>query len=186
MTRLAGLLVTACLIGSIAHQPLKRSHSGPPVRWVSIDTLRITFSSMGLTDAVHALGPARIFEHGDAGDSESWACYRLKDGRSAMFLTLKAYEGPVAESVTLSRGPWRSATRCGYLATDASQIQLDRGLRLGMTRAELLRIMGTPDSVASDSVVFNYDNHDGAIGRVSARLLGDSVVRLTAFYSEQT
>jgi len=122
----------------------------PPTNF---NILGLTLLDDNLFDAVtKRLGETRRVERGDAATGREQLCYVSQDG--AVHLIFE--QGEVESSFYLFRGgpPWRGSDQCRRSPTVTANVSTASGLRLGMTIAEVRRVLGSPSQCLKDKVIY--------------------------------
>lgn len=106
---------------------------------------------------------AVIGSRGNAGDAESWLCLRGSDSNGAwiFWLTSEEINGDAVGGFIwkrLKRGQSPDA-RCRSVHGQ-NAVRLLLPLQLGMTKAEALKLSGTPTSDHGESVFFMHERHE--------------------------
>jgi hypothetical protein len=108
-------------------------------------------------DAAQRIGPARLMHRGESGESFSWQCFRL-DGSPSLSLVLEGNEMSVGDIGGFEIIPTGSRPElesdCTKVGARSSDLQTDRGVRLGLSRAEVTARLGVDGRDSADVVVF--------------------------------
>ncbi len=103
----------------------------------------------GLDDAEKALGGMI-----DTLDSMEWVCYDLPAGGQRVWLSSDEMSGGSVDTVTVTpRGTARSS-HCPELPAKFQPLTIDSDIRLGMTPADLTRLLGQPSKTTGTWVVY--------------------------------
>jgi hypothetical protein len=173
------------LLGASVLAQLAGPARSPLLRYLQIGSTRVAFENdtlvedgrrVALTQSTiesvrAALGAAQPTDSGDAATSFRWICYRLT-GTPAMSLILGSEEMGGGIYVTdfsfvPSNTEPRLERRCMPLDVDPTQVRTDRGLRVGLTRAQVDRILRVAGRDSARLVVYEQDvqrpftNRDG-------------------------
>ena len=143
-------------------------------------------------DEVSKAANGGIIQHqGDAGTSMYWLCYTSPDKRAPQKLWIMSdgemggREHGVTEVITvpmpLNTEP---TTVCPALPANMQAVSIDQAIKLGMKRANLIKMLGKPTKVQGDWLVFNHlgdvGNNFTELGIIVVRLLNDKVVFLSS------
>ncbi len=168
MVTIAGLVSVAVLpLLAAAEVPLWE----PPIIWAEsslpeptgkrdfvqrlrIGALDVVLEETPLADVSRRL-KAPVGHRGDAGDSVSWVCLlgEDQDGPWALWLESGEIHGRTVGAFLLKRrsSGERFDSRCVRLA---AAVVISLPIRLGMSRAELVRTLGKPAARSGETVVY--------------------------------
>ena len=151
------LILTSALLVLIP----SNAESQLPFEYLRVGEHRIEFNlQMTFNDAATLLGNSEIHRRGDAGGSLGWTCYRVgTDGGAAVLILESSEMGgrtqltgfQLAASGTLPD----LEVKCTPVEIPPTEIKTDRGICLGMRRAEVELILGQPTESTTDSITFN-------------------------------
>ncbi|MEP6621407.1 MAG: hypothetical protein ABJE47_18920 [bacterium] len=117
-----------------------------PVKSVSLQGRLIALSETPLESVAHTWGVA-VRSKGDAGDALRWSCLRLA-GEPSRVLLLQSSEidGGLVGTVDLHTAGEQPLleTSCQSTTLAPSDIVTDRGLRAGLSRDSVVRLLGLP------------------------------------------
>lgn len=106
-----------------------------------------------------AMGGGTIQHQGDAGDSVYWLCYRRAQHR-IWVVSGGEIGGPdhlVTEIVAeLTEKDTETSTDCATIPETFAPLVLDGKLRLGMSRAEVVRALGPPSKSEAAQIVYSH------------------------------
>ena len=106
-----------------------------------------------------AMGGGAIQHQGDAGDSVYWLCYRRAQHR-LWVVSGGEMGGPdhlVTEVVAeLTEKDTETSTDCATIPETFAPLVLDGKLRLGMSRAEVVRALGPPSKSEAAQIVYSH------------------------------
>lgn len=159
--------VAACLLAATPHHGIMADDQLEP--HMSILGVRLTEESFG--DAFQALGPAEIRDNGgDAAAHANAACFEARDGTVLALLSSGELGGGWLTSFQLVRHrrlvdfsgdpggeytvPETAQPKCVRLPRLSSGTRTAGGLRLGMRRREVVRLLGNPCDSGDDYVRF--------------------------------
>jgi hypothetical protein len=125
----------------------------------------ITLEETSMKDAQQRLG-GEIGAKGDAGDALEWLCFHGTDAMGAWVLWLESGEidGGYVGSFQWQRlsGKEIFDRNCHALRGTASTIKLPLPLRLGASKAEVVKVLGPPTSVNAERLIY-FHEHEGTI-----------------------
>jgi hypothetical protein len=131
-----------------------------------VSTVAITLEETRL-DKVEQLLGGTTGAKGDAGDSVGWLCFHGTDGRNAWILWLESGEidGPYIGSFQwqLISSDAEIDRRCHALSGSAT-IKLALPLKLGMTKAQLLRVLGKPSLRRGQRLIYLHEHQGSSNG----------------------
>jgi hypothetical protein len=143
-----------------------------PLDSLRVGSTELTFNySMSFPQVAARLGTAHLYQSGDAGEFMVWVCYRTTvEGDSAILAVISSElgGGERVTSFSLFRPgrDWRIERQCASLSLPASAIVTDRGIRLGMTRAQVEERLGPPtESTAAMSSYLLIRERRGRFGK---------------------
>lgn len=103
-------------------------------------------------------------DEGDAGDSLEWLCLRGDDASGPWVLWLKSGE---MDAGTVGSFQWQRMRRdakfderCGVLSITEQRIELPVAVRLGMSEADLLEVLGPPTARYGSTLLYVHE-HEG-------------------------
>jgi hypothetical protein len=101
------------------------------------------------------LGTARIVSRGDASSARDQLCYVSADKSKKVYVIFEV--GEVEYSVYLfADGPaWKGSDLCVGSKLISENSQTNSGLRLGLTQAQLKAILGKPDGVIGNKLLYS-------------------------------
>jgi hypothetical protein len=114
-----------------------------------------------LSDVRKKFPSGNIFHDGDAGNSVYVLCYQGKDGTIAAFESSGEMGGAdhivTFASVMGKDTSYRFKQHCLMSDSINREIKSFTGLHLGMTKADVKKIMGTPSKEISTLILYNYE-----------------------------
>lgn len=147
--------------------------SAPPA--LAVGTTTIVLDSTTLAQVQAALGAPSIARN-EGSKRQIYACYVVGAGADRMTVRLMALdnlpEGDITlqqalatiplRSVVIARGDvsdeeWSTPKRCAPLSAPPGEIHWVGGLRLGMPRAEVDRLLGAPNDRLDDDWIYQHD-----------------------------
>jgi hypothetical protein len=101
------------------------------------------------------LGDAPVVTRGEADTGRTQVCYMSSDENERVYVAFE--EGPVSHALYLfkSRRPWAGSEYCMAVKEVSAALETGSGVHLGMTRREVLEILGPPSLLEEDRVVFH-------------------------------
>jgi hypothetical protein len=146
--------------------------------------LRIAGVRLGvdtLASVQHRLGRTRLLDESPDPHASLAVCYLFPSADTAVFfesddLEQDPGEQGIAWSATLSR-PSKADSRCLGIAGPAS-VQTDSGLRLGMSRSEIVRRLGSPGKATHLLLLYVFQS-PGWIGSIEIHLDKGQVTSIT-------
>lgn len=139
------------------HATLQR----PPSLGVSLGSLHVRFEETTLEDVRRQIGVGSIVHRGDAGDSLSWLCYTIPDGKQSVRLWMTSgelqgnkYVGGITAEV--SAAGTQPVASCPLLPAGFRQIALDQSLWIGAPDAHVRAVFGKPSHEAQGWRMFDY------------------------------
>ncbi len=105
---------------------------------------------------VHALGRADIVERGDASVGRAQVCYESAEASDGAKLIFE--QGECAQGFYLIRDgePFVGSDRCVPSALVTRKLRTPTGLGIGLTRAEVVKVLGRPSGRKGDSLIYSY------------------------------
>ena len=152
-----------------------------PVTGVKLGSFLVVLEQTTLEETIKALGPAKIDQHGDAGDFEAWICYTLPALKARLWLTSgemgggEYINGFVMAALKNSQA---NDARCPVPATEVASATIDNGISLGTSAQVVRNSLGAPKEVPGSVSYYLYTkrNGDGEIDSMLALRLRDKVV----------
>jgi hypothetical protein len=180
------VVVVAAITSACSAQTISSTSSGKTVIWVptKIDWPEQNFSPTVPREMIGALRVAdfpvileetelegarkrfggTIGSRGDGGESEAWLCLHGSDesGPWIFWLTSGELDGPAImgfqwRRLSLNETPDR---RCSVLPPDHGGIELPLTLHLGMTEADMRKIMGKPSFVSGKKFIYCHEHQE--------------------------
>jgi hypothetical protein len=142
----------------------------PTVRREQITSLRVAefavvLEETKLSDVQSRLG-GTIGQRGDASEALTWLCFHGHHDGGSWVLWLEAGEihGQSVGGFHLRKiNPSTQVDkRCPVLGS--TSIELPRGLRLGLSRAQTMKILGRPTKSAGDTLLYAYEHKEAIRG----------------------
>lgn len=144
-------------------QELKASVPGEIFSTFRLSGYGITFEETTIESVQKHLG-GKTGQRGDAGDALEWLCFNGGDavGRWVIWLESGEIDGGSVGSFQWQRLSNRAVidSRCHALGGDA--VNLPLSLRLGATKAEVLKNLGQPTSSDTERLIYLHE-HEGTI-----------------------
>ena len=120
---------------------------------------KILGADLGYQSPTAKLGQPTTVERGDAGNFRSQACYTSLDGPTTdsnrVYLVFEYGEVTSAFYLFAGGPPWSGSDVCLKSRLVSRSTRTGSGLRLGMSTAEIKRILGEPSSAAVDRLVYS-------------------------------
>jgi hypothetical protein len=151
-----------------------------------VANMPIILEETNVEDAQKRFG-GTIGDSGDAGDALGWLCLHgsSKDGPWILWLTSSEIDGP-----TIGGFQWRRMSlhetpdrRCSRLPEDKGGIELPIQLHLGMTEADVQKVLGRPTVMRGETLFFCHEhqnvirNENYTVSNGVAIVFRDGVVR---------
>jgi hypothetical protein len=162
-------------------QEVKATVPKEMLKSLRVSTVGVTLEQTRLDKVGQALG-AEIGAKGDAGDAMQWLCLRGKRGGNDWILWLESGE---IDGGYVGSFQWQSISgaakiddRChGFTGTAA--IKLSLPLKLGMTEAELLKVLGQPSLRRGERFIYLHE-HEGSSNGIPFDSSNIVIVRIRA------
>lgn len=114
--------------------------------------LGIDLMQVGLRQVHAKLGKSPEFWSGDGAYAEGRSCYRLGDGKT----TVEFQRSEVAMGISLRYRRKTDSARCAPLTGPVAERHVEiGGLKLGMSKSDVLKILGKPQNKTPD--LWTYD-----------------------------
>jgi hypothetical protein len=142
--------------------------SKPAVRREAITRLRIAaftviLGETRLSDVQSHLG-GTIGQRGDPSEFLDWLCFHGRDAGGLWALWLEAGEihGGTVGAFQLRRvdAATQFDQRCQSIAGSTGSVKLPGGVRLGLSRAQAIRILGRPTKSTGDTSLYAHEHQD--------------------------
>lgn len=105
-------------------------------------------------EAVERIGPAEQWHSGDAATSETKVCYVT--GGLTLVLARNEEMSSRIDEIRMIDGTIEKAARCLHVSWPPDRISTRSGLRPGLTRPQLLTILGPPSNQADGQLYWNW------------------------------
>jgi hypothetical protein len=117
------------------------------------------FEETPLSAVRKAVGEGTIQHQGDAGGSVHWLCYRRPQHRLwVMSSELGGSDHRVTEIVEeLIEKDNEVSTDCAILPEKFVPVAFDDKLHLGMSRSEVVTVLGTPSKSGADQILYSHN-----------------------------
>jgi hypothetical protein len=133
------------------------------VKTLRVSDLTIALESTDMKKVQRRFG-GTFGAEGDAGDSLEWLCLRGGDAAGRWVLWLKSGE---MDDGTVGSFQWRRVPRdakfderCGVLSKADDRVELPIALRLGMSEADVLDVLGQPTGRYGNTLLYVH-KHEG-------------------------
>ena len=171
--------------------------TGPlPVEVVTVGGVRVRLAETSFAAIEKSLGPVRRVSAGDGEAGRTQSCYRTPGAvPTTVYFTSgemgggkKITEVSVVGSKSAAADYYPSiASACGVLRATAFNIQTDRGVKLGMTRSAVERLVGRAGRDSAGVTTYEADGvrrRNGVRYDVTSKLrVRYETDRVTAFYA---
>ena len=149
-----------------------------------VGSVEVRLEETSLDSVARALSLGQVRESGDAGGYEAALCYALPDSSGFAVLRLVSTElgGPNRAVMQFSMKSDRTApasAHCPLLRH--TEVHLPRGLRLGLGRADVIRLFGKPTSAIRQTLVYETRTEAGewpTIAHLELLMRDDRVVSI--------
>ena len=151
-----------------------RGNHKPTVRRELITSLRVgeftvVLEETKLSDA-HTHFGGSIGRRGDASDGLAWLCLNGRDDGGSWILWLEAGEihGGTVGAFQLRRVNPSTLVdkRCSVIGS-TRRLELVNGIRLGLSRAQMMKILGPPTTSAGDTLLYSHERQQAIRGQVA-------------------
>ena len=133
-----------------------------PLTSLKVGPRELTFNvTMTLAKVAGLLGRASVNERGDASTSLHWLCYRATTKADTTVVIIESSEmggGTLLTSFSLFRpgGDASLEQRCAPLDVPPASIVTDRGVRLGLPRAEVEQLLGPATKDSAGITIYDW------------------------------
>ncbi len=103
------------------------------------------------------LGRAQIVDRGDASSGRHQICYVSDENAGKVYLIFEAGEETLTFYLFRGGSDWNGIGYCAKSRQISTTLSTNSGLRLGISRSELEGILGKPDFIAGDRVVYSRE-----------------------------
>jgi len=122
------------------------------------EDLRILGVSVGenqFHELAERLGEAPVVTRGEPDTGRTQVCYMSPEENDRVYVAFE--EGPISHALYLfrSRRPWAGSEHCAATKEVSATLATGSGVHLGLSRREVLAILGQPSLVEEDRVVYN-------------------------------
>jgi hypothetical protein len=134
-----------------------------PITWLRVAAFTVILAKTTLSDVQSHLG-GTIGQRGDASEALAWSCFHGRDAGGLWALWLEAGEihGGTVGAFQLRR--FDAATqfdqRCQSIAGSTGSVELPGGVRLGLSRAQTIRILRRPTRSAGDTSLYIHEHRE--------------------------
>src|SRR5215471_8778405 len=115
---------------------------------------KILGADLGHQSSAARLGRPTIVQRGDAATGRSQACYASIGDSNKVYLVFEDGEVTFAFYLFAGGPPWNGSDLCVKSPLVSRATRTDSGLHLGMTTADVKKILGEPSRTAPDSLVY--------------------------------
>ncbi len=166
---MAALLGIALLAGPARASDLPVAPPSPPVdslhapvvtavfaQSFSLGTMKSNLAQIGLKDMTRDIGVGVV----DQMLPISWLCYDLPKSAQRVWLSSDEASQGFVDTITVTTLSAAASSRCPALPAKYQAVVIDNGLRLGMTKAELIKQLGQPSRQIDTWVVYSAETKD--------------------------
>jgi hypothetical protein len=100
------------------------------------------------------LGPTKAIIRGDAGTARQQLCYASEEGSPKTYLIFEGGEVQFSFYLLSDGRPWNGLRFCTKSRLVTSRLETGSGLRLGMSEAQVERILGKPTLRKQDQLIY--------------------------------
>lgn len=116
----------------------------------------VTLGYLDFEKVQSTLGKATVVERGDASSGREQICYVSEGGSNKTYLIFEGSEGEQGTFYLFDSGAdWNGSGYCAKSKGVAENLSTISGLRLGITRAQFVAILGEPDDVVGDRLFYS-------------------------------
>jgi hypothetical protein len=141
---------------------LNESSRGPDIKPSSLDLdarnfeiLKLNLAGIEFDDVTRELGRTAHISRGDASTGREQACYRSANEGAPVYLIFEFGEDQSSFYLFADGGPWKGQSFCTRSKRVSEAVSTASGLRLGLRNEELEEILGKPDAIVGDKVVYS-------------------------------
>jgi hypothetical protein len=175
-TILSFCIISLCMCDSARAQGIRmKDHSdwwsilneksrGPEIKPNGIDfdgrnleIAKLDLAGIGFDDIARELGRTARISRGDASTGREQACYRSASDGAPIYLIFEFGEDQSSFYLFSDGTPWKGQSFCAKSKRVSEELSTASGLRLGQTSEEFKRILGKPDSIAGDKVIYSRE-----------------------------
>jgi hypothetical protein len=159
----AGLLF--CAVAN-ARVGASAGHAGKAPRSdLGIDSrtmMGVTLGESNLAEVQEKIGRTKLWTDGDASRAESKVCYitREPDAIVVVFASNVEMAGPPENSLTDIRvvrsAAYRQRSNCLLLAISGNDVATKNGLKIGLSRQQVKKILGAPEGMAGPKWKYSW------------------------------
>jgi hypothetical protein len=121
---------------------------------LTIASISLETDGMGKVSSV--FGPAPVLAPSDPHEYER-VCFTPSEG-SSPYLIFEGGGTELYSAVISAKKPREITGSCGK-SPKIQGVKTDSGIRLGLTRSDLTKILGTPNTSANDWVVYSFEKY---------------------------
>lgn len=143
---------------------LNENSRGPNIepRGLGIDTrtfeiAKLNLGRVGFDDIAAKLGRTARITRGDASTSREQACYRSADTRAPIYLIFEFGEDQSNFYLFTDGAPWKGGSFCTRSKQVSGDLSTASGLKLGLPSEEFKRILGQPDAIVGNKLVYSRE-----------------------------
>ena len=148
---------------NIAKQLPPAASPKPIITMLRIGRIDISLEDTELSAAEKSLG-AKVGRRGDASQYVAWLCFHGKDsnGRFALWLESSEIAGGVIDGFAVRRIPSTATPdrRWRVLQPDETVMTAPIQVHLGMTKAQVLKVMGQPTAIDGNILIFEHEHNE--------------------------
>jgi hypothetical protein len=114
-----------------------------------LDLARVRFN-----DIEKELGRTARISRGDGSTGREQACYSSSSERTPVYLIFEFGEDQSSFYIFADGAPWKGQNLCTRSKRVSDELSTASGLHLGLTSEELKAILGKPDAIIGDKIVY--------------------------------
>jgi len=116
--------------------------------------LGIDLNADAYAEAVKTLEFTQVVRRGDAANGREQACYVSAESKHATYLIFERGEVNAAFYLFSETTPWKGRELCARSDRVSKSIHTESGLRLGLTPAQVIAILGEPSERKANELVY--------------------------------
>jgi hypothetical protein len=121
----------------------------------NFEIVKLDLATVGFNDIERELGRTARISRGDGSRGREQACYRSPDERTPVFLIFEFGEDQSSFYLFADGAPWKGQSFCTKSKRVSDVLSTASGLHLGLTSEELKTILGKPDAIVGDKIVYS-------------------------------
>jgi hypothetical protein len=117
--------------------------------------VKLDLATVGFNDIQRELGRTVRISRGDGSTGREQACYKSPVERAPVFLIFEFGEDQSSFYLFADGAPWKGQSFCTRSKRVSEVLSTDSGLHLGITSEELKMILGKPDAIVGDKMMYS-------------------------------